>query len=147
MKWKQLQAEGPKTFALVFDKGDEVIDTLTAFAHQQGLTAAHFTGLGAFRRAVLGFFDWDLKDYKRIPVEEQVEVVAFVGDVTCDAEGGTKLHPHVVVSKADGTAHGGHLLEAEARPTLEVVIEGTPADLRRRQDPETGLPLIAIDER
>ena len=75
-------------------------------------------------RSSPGYFDWLKKDYTRIPIEEQVEVLALVGDITLNDE--PKLHTHVVVSKADGTAHGGHLLEAHVRPTLEVIITESP---------------------
>ena len=63
---------------------------------------------------MLGYFDWQTKDYTSIPIVEQVEVLALVGDIALN-DGEPKLHPHVVVSKADGTAHGGHLLEAHVR--------------------------------
>jgi uncharacterized protein len=56
----------------------------------------------------------------------------------------TQVHAHVVVGRADGTAHGGHLLEAHVWPTLEVVLTEAPAHLRRELDEETGLPLIRI---
>ena len=39
---------------------------------------------------------------------------------------------------------GGHLLEAHVRPTLEVLLTESPAHLRRRHDPESGLSLIAV---
>ena len=92
---------------------------------------------------MLGYFDWEKKDYTRIPIEEQVEVLALVGDIASN-DGEPKLHPHVVVGKADGTAHGGHLLEAHVRPTLEVIITESPAHLQRCSDPETGLALIRL---
>lgn len=136
--------EGPqRTFAVVFDKGDEVLESLLAFAKAHGLSAAEFTGLGALSDAVLGYFDWQQKDYKRIPIDEQVEVLNLTGNIAL-ADGEPKLHPHIVVGKADGTAHGGHLLEAHVRPTLEVIITESPAHLQRRSDPETGLALIRI---
>ncbi len=56
------------------------------------------------------------------------------------------LHPHVVVSRADGTAMGGHLLEAHVRPTLEVVLTESPRHLHKRKDAESGLALIAVEE-
>ncbi len=143
MKSKLIHADGQRTFALVFDTGDEVVSSLSDFARQQGLSAARFTGLGAFSDVVLGYFDWEKKDYERIPLAEQVEVVSFIGDVALGDEG-PKLHPHVVVSKRDGSAWGGHLLEAHVRPTLEVVLTEAPAHLHRRHDPESGLALIRL---
>lgn len=130
-----------KSWVLVFDAGDEVIGELRRFAREQGLGASRFTAIGAFRRAVLGYFDWERKDYRRNPVEEQVEVVALSGFIT-EAEDGPAVHAHVALGRADGQAYAGHLLEGHVRPTLELEITESPRHLRRRLDPESGLPLI-----
>lgn len=143
MKSKIIHDQEEKTFILVFDKGDEVVQELTRFAKQHNLTASHCTAIGAFKNAVLGFFDREKKDYKKIPVAEQVEVLSLIGDIAL-SRGEPKLHAHVVLGKADGTAWGGHLLEAHVWPTLEVVLTESPAHLRRTQDDETGLALIDI---
>jgi len=143
MKSKLIYDGPQRTFVVVFDTGDEVLENLLAFAREHRLSAAEFTGIGAFSDAVLGYFDWQKKDYQRIPVDEQVEVLNLTGNIAL-ADGEPKLHPHVVVGKADGTAHGGHLLEAHVRPTLEVIITESPAHLQRRSDPETGLALIRL---
>jgi predicted DNA-binding protein with PD1-like motif len=84
---------------------------------------------------VLGFFDWEKKDYRKIPVVEQVEVVSLLDDVALGPDGKPALHPHVVVSLADGTAMGGHLLEAHVRPTLEVVLTDSPRICISRRTP------------
>lgn len=143
MKSKTLSETGERTWALIFDKGDEPVALLTRFAEEHGLNAASFTAIGAFSEAVTGYFDWEKKDYVRTRVDEQVEVLALTGDIA-EANGKPKVHAHVVLGKRDGTAHGGHLLEARVRPTLEVVLTETPARLVRRHDPETGLALIRI---
>ncbi len=134
---------GRRTYAVVFDPGDEVIEGLTRFAREHDLGASQLTAVGAFSRATLGFFDLDRKEYLPIPIEEQVEVLSLVGDITEDADE-PKVHAHVVVGKRDGTAHGGHILEARVRPTLEVIVVESPRHLRRRTDPATGLALIAL---
>jgi uncharacterized protein len=136
-------ADGERRFAVVLDTDEEAVACLLAFAREQRITAAAFTGIGAFRDVTLGFFDIDRKDYERIRMDEQVEVVTLVGNFATQ-DGEARLHPHVVVSKRDGQAFGGHLLEAHVRPTLEVVVTETSADLRRETDPETGLPLLAL---
>src|SRR5437868_1257155 len=110
MKSKLLHdSEGQKTFALIFDTGDEVMSNLKAFARNSRLGGSRFTAIGAFQNAVLGYFDWTTKDYKRIPVREQVEVVSLVGDVAEGERGQAEIHAHVVLGKSDGTALGGHL--------------------------------------
>jgi predicted DNA-binding protein with PD1-like motif len=141
MKSTLLDATGPRIWALIFDKGDEPVAGLTAFAKAQKLGAAHFTAIGAFSDVTLGYFDRAKRDYKKIPLHEQVEVLSLIGDVALD-KGEPKVHAHVVVGRADGEARGGHLLEAHVWPTLEVVLVESPRHLRKRHDPETGLALI-----
>ena len=137
------EAAGTQTFVIVFNTGDEVTKGLLEFARAQKLEAASLTGIGAFQSVTLGYFELQKRDYKRIAINEQVEVVSLVGNVALGDEG-PKLHAHVVVGKCDGTAHGGHLIEARVRPTLEIVLIETPAHLRRRSDPATGLALIDL---
>ena len=141
MKSTLLDATGPRTWVLIFDKGDEPVAGLTAFAKAQKLGAAHFTAIGAFSDVTLGYFDRAKRDYKKIPLHEQVEVLSLLGDVALD-KGEPKIHAHVVVGRADGEARGGHLLEAHVWPTLEVVLVESPRHLRKRHDPDTGLALI-----
>lgn len=143
MKSKLLSEQGERTFAVVFATGDEVAGGLRKFAEENRLSASHFTAIGAFERVTLGYFDWQEKDYRRIPLLEQVEVLSLIGDIAL-ADGKPKVHAHVVVGKADGTAHGGHLLEAYVRPTLEVVLVESPGHLRRSLDRDSGLALIDL---
>lgn len=145
MKAKILRADRERTFALVFETGDEPMQGLLEFAKREGLTSGHFTAIGAFEDVTLGYFDWARKDYVRIPIREQVEVLSLVGDIALE-KSAPKVHAHVVVGKRDGTAHGGHLLEARVRPTLELMLVDSPGHLRRRFDPGSGLALIDIEE-
>jgi predicted DNA-binding protein with PD1-like motif len=144
MRCKLLDAGPPATYAVVLAKGDEVMRELGHIVREQRIEAASITAIGAFERAVLGYFDWSTKDYKRIPVESQVEVLSLLGDVAVSDKGPT-LHLHTVLGKSDGSTVGGHLLEAHVRPTLEVTLIEPPAHLRKRKDPETGLALIDLE--
>ncbi|MGH8667360.1 MAG: PPC domain-containing DNA-binding protein [Burkholderiales bacterium] len=144
MRTKVLGEGESRTIALVFDSGDEVVSTLERFAQAQGLDAAHFTAIGAFSRATLGYFSWEKKEYLKIPVGEQVEVLTLAGDIALQ-EGKRKVHAHVVLGRRDGSTVGGHLLEAYVRPTLELMLTESPAHLKRAHDPETGLALIRIE--
>lgn len=145
MKAKLLQQDDERVFAVIFETGDDPVAGLTRFAEQEKLGASSFTAIGAFSEAVLGYFDLQKKDYERIPVKEQVEVLALVGDIALQ-NGKPKLHAHVVLGKRDGSACGGHLLEARVRPTLEVILTESPVHLRRVYDPASGLALINVDK-
>jgi predicted DNA-binding protein with PD1-like motif len=143
MRVKLLSDSGERMFAVIFQTGDEPVAGLTAFALEHKLKAASFTAIGAFSEATLGYFEWEKKEYERIAVAEQVEVLALLGDITLQ-DGKPHLHAHVVLGRRDGSACGGHLLEARVRPTLEVIVTEAPAHLRRRRDPDSGLALIDI---
>src|SRR5919204_2913946 len=142
MRAKQL---GGERWILVFDAGDEAMALLTAFAREHDLSAASFTGIGAFSAVELGYFDWETKEYLPIRLDEQVEVLALTGDVALD-EGKPAVHAHVVVGRRDGSAAGGHLLAGHVRPTLELVLTSSPAELRKSYDRSSGLALIDLEE-
>jgi predicted DNA-binding protein with PD1-like motif len=136
------EAEGQKTFLLVLDPGEEAFSAITEFAKAEEIRAASLTALGAFERATVAWFDLATKEYLKIPVEQQVEVLSLVGDIAEDDQGAPSLHAHAVLGLRDGTVRGGHLMEATVRPTLEVTVVEAPSHLRRRKRPELGIALI-----
>lgn len=145
MHCRLIQERQPRTWVVIFEAGEDPVEQLHAFAREHLVATCHFTAIGAFERAVLGYFDVETQAYRRIPVDEQVEVLALTGNIT-DSEDETdkKVHAHVVLGASDGRALGGHLLEAKVRPTLELVLTEAPAHLQRHEDPQTHLPLIGV---
>jgi predicted DNA-binding protein with PD1-like motif len=137
--------DGLRTFVLVLATGDEPIRALTSFAVEQQLSASQFTAIGAFSRAVVAYFEWSSKQYRQIRIDEQVEVLSLIGDITLE-DSRPKVHAHAVLGKSDATAHGGHLIEATVRPTLEIVATELPQHLHRRFDPESGIALIDLSK-
>lgn len=137
------EGEGQRTFALIFDMGDEVMGELKHFAEENRLFGSQFTAVGAFSDATLAFFEWDKRDYKKILVREQVEVLMLGGDIA-EEDGHPKVHGHVVLGRSDGSTIGGHLMEAHVRPTLEVVLTESPVHLHRKMDRRSGLALIDL---
>ena len=143
MKAKLLeQNDGARVYMVVLDTGDEVMSSLLEFVRKERLTAAQVTAIGAFKDAVLFFFDWEKKEYLHRPITEQTEVASLVGDVALGEDDEPMLHIHVVLGQRDCTALAGHLSEAHVRPTLEVMLTETPAHLQRVEDRESGLALI-----
>ena len=141
----KLVNENPRVWVLVLASGEEAKEKITAFAKQEKIAAASFVALGAFQRAVVGYFDWDKKKYMPIPINSQVEVITLVGDIAQDEKGEPSLHAHTVVGLPDGHTRGGHLIEGHVRPTLEVTLSETPAHLVRKKKPALGLALIDIE--
>lgn len=134
--------DGQRTYVLVLETDDEVMACLDQFAAAEKVGAAQMTAIGALAGATLMYFDWDSKDYRRIPVSEQVEVASLIGDIAEGPDGKPSIHVHLVVGRRDGTAMAGHLAEARVRPTLELIVTESPTHLRKVKDAESGLPLI-----
>jgi uncharacterized protein len=145
MQSKQVSNKGEKLWVLVLASGEEAKETIIEFATKEKIRAASFVALGAFSRAVIGYFDWEKKKYIPIPVNSQVEVITLVGDIAEDEKGAPSLHAHIVLGLSDGSTRGGHLIEGYVRPTLEITLTETPAHLVRKKKPELGLALIDIE--
>jgi predicted DNA-binding protein with PD1-like motif len=147
MKSKLLSnIQGRREWAVIFDAGDEVAAGLKEFAQSNGLSAAHFTGIGAFANVTVAWFDLEKQAYQPIEIDEQVEVLSLIGDVA-ESKGEPAVHAHICVAKRDGTAHGGHLQGGLVRPTLELIVIESPAHLRKSFRPEFGLALIDLSEK
>lgn len=142
MQCRRIAEERERTYAVVLETGDPVMESLATLAADEGLTAASFTAIGALSDAELAWFDWEARDYERFGVDEQVEVLTLAGDIARGPDDEAQVHAHVVCGRRGGSTVGGHLIEAHVRPTLEVVLREAPAHLRKRVDAESGLPLI-----
>jgi len=143
MQYKLINNDQQKTYAVILESDEEVMEQLIAFAKKEKVSISQFTAIGAFSETVVGFFDFSIKDYKKIPLKEQMEVLTLNGDITLFNDQ-YKIHAHVILGKEDGRAYGGHLLKATVHPTLEIILNESPAWLRRETDAETGLALIKI---
>jgi uncharacterized protein len=133
-----------KIHVVVLDSGAEAFAELTRYANEAQISGASLTAIGAFERAVVGWFDFTNKTYRKIAVDEQCEVLSAIGDFAVGDDGKASLHVHIVLGLADGSTRGGHLIEGIVRPTLEAVVTETEGGLRRRQRPELGIALIDL---
>ncbi len=146
MRHKLLAEEaGERAFILVLDTGEEAFSSISTFANEQGIAAASVTAIGAFQSATIAFFEFETKEYRNIQVDEQSEALSLMGDVAIADDGSASLHLHAVLGLSDGSTRGGHFVEGQVRPTLEVVIRETPARLRRKHRRDLGLALIDLD--
>jgi predicted DNA-binding protein with PD1-like motif len=135
-----------RSYAVTLGKGDEIMSGMTAFARHERLQAAHFTAIGAIERGLFGWFDKEVKAYRNLPVNDQAEVASLVGDIGL-VNGAPAVHIHAVIVLEDGTARGGHLLQANVWPTLEVFLTDYPAPLLKELDAATDLYLFHPEAR
>jgi uncharacterized protein len=144
MKSKVVEDFDVVTYVVVCDPGDEAVATLQQFARAEQLEASQVTAVGGFERATVGWFDRAARKFRHIPVDEPSEVLSLIGDVA-EGQDGPSLNLHVVLGLSDGTTRGGHLIEGQVFPTLEVIVTEAPAELRRVMRPDIGVALIDLD--
>jgi predicted DNA-binding protein with PD1-like motif len=142
MKHRRIDADGSRTYIVVLETGDEAAASLNLFAAENKLAGSSFKAIGALSSAKVGWFNWQTKKYETAAeFQEQLEVLSLIGDIALK-DGKPVVHAHLIVGRKDGTAHGGHLLEAHVRPTLEIVLTESTQALHKTVDPESGIALI-----
>ena len=120
MKVTELPRTG-RTFFVTMRKGDEIVSGLTEFAEQNHIKTAHFTAVGALDSGVLGWFDPDKRAYKKIPVNQEAEILSLAGNIQLQ-NGKPFVHAHAVVGLSDGSTRGGHLVEGHVSLALQVFV-------------------------
>ena len=153
MKSKQVaESEVGRRYVLVLERDDELMAEVKSFAQRERLRAAEFTGIGAVSSAKLAAFDPDQREYVDIPDPGQSELVSLNGRITLpkDADPANppderQLHVHCVLSREDGSTVAGHVFELVIRPTCEVLVAESAEYVSRREDPDSGLPVISLD--
>jgi uncharacterized protein len=144
MKFRSVTVGAERVFVLVLDQGEDAFKAITEFANKEGISGASLSAIGAFERAKVGWFDLAAKTYRPVAVNEQSEVLSLTGDIAIGDDGKASLHLHAVLGLKDGSVRGGHFLSGVVRPTLEVTIRETVADLRRKKRADLGIALISI---
>jgi predicted DNA-binding protein with PD1-like motif/type 1 glutamine amidotransferase len=135
MKVTDLGKGTGRTFRVNMAKGDEVMSGLTDFAEKYHIRNAHFTGIGALNKGLFGWADPESGNgQKKIELNQEAEIVSFLGSITTDAQGRTNVHGHGSVAYSDGSIHGGHWWEAHVSIIAEIFVteeEGAPAETTR----------------
>ncbi len=130
-------------FVIRFEDGEVFPDQLLSFLEAQSIRGGSLSGLGAVSNAIVAFFDTEAREYRDIELDEQLEVLALVGNVAI-YQGAPLVHAHVTLGRRDGTALGGHLRRATVRPTLEIFLHVVSRPLQRTLDPRYGLSALDL---
>ena len=106
--------KGGRTFRVNFVKGDEIMSGLTEFAEKYRIRNGHFTAIGAIGKGLFGWANPEQRErgQKKIELNEEAEIVSFMGNIYVDDKGRSVVHGHGSVALSDGTVKGGHWWEA-----------------------------------
>ena len=127
------------------ESGEHANSTVLGLLSQEGIGYATLTGLGAVRWLKLAYWNALTRAYEEHELEEQLEVVSLVGNVSL-RDDQPFLHWHVSLGRHDLSMLGGHFLDAIAHPNLEVWIQHEAGAVHRRVEPASGLALMDLPE-
>jgi predicted DNA-binding protein with PD1-like motif len=115
--------KGGHTYRVNMTKGDEILSGLTDFAEKYHIKNAHFTGLGAINNGLFGWTDVESGlGMKKIELNQEAEIVSFLGSISVDAQGRANVHAHGSVALSDGSVKGGHWWEAHISLIAEIFV-------------------------
>lgn len=127
------------------ESGDRVMESLGRLLRAEGIGFAAVNGIGAVRQVRLSYWNAQTREYEAHEVEEQLEVVSLVGNVTLNDDQ-PFLHLHISLGRHDLSVFGGHFNEAIAHPTLEVWLHPETRTVLRGRDESSGLAVMQLPE-
>lgn len=132
-------------YFIVLERGERVVESLTAFCAVNGVHGGVFSAIGAVEEVSIGYYNLPKKEYVWENLEGIFEVASMTGNVTL-VEGGPFLHTHALLTSASGTGRvvGAHVREVTTAVTLEVVLTVFAEPLERTFNDTIGLNLCTL---
>ena len=124
-------------WTLRLDRGEEIVESVRAFAAREGLRSGIVSGIGAVGETDVGFFDPGTRTYATRRFEGDHEIGALTGNLS-ELEGQSFPHLHIVLAGPDFVAHTGHLFRGVVSVTCELQIVTDPAVMLRLSRPDLG---------
>lgn len=131
------------TLVIRMDKGEEIVEQLTAVAAREHIALAEVSALGAVGSFTAGVFYPGEKAYHANDFTGDFEIVSLTGTVT-EMDGKPYLHLHMSAGDRKGRVWGGHLNRAVVSATCEMVVRILDGHVGRAFSPEIGLNLLAF---
>ena len=130
-----------QSFVLRFDADEEVFEGLTKFMKAQQISSCFFSGIGACASVELAFFNPHIKDYRKKPFFEEMEIISLIGNGSLK-DGQPAIHAHGMFGRTDFSTIGGHVFKLVVSVTCEVTLNKLQGKLERTNNPDFNLNLL-----
>lgn len=134
-------AKEPGKYLLRFDRGEELVAGLAAFAAQERTPGASFSALGAAEKVVISFYSERTKKYEDMLIKDELEISSLAGNIGWK-EREAVVHAHGVFSDKNMKTFGGHVKKCVVSFTCEVALSVFGKKVERQFDETTGLNLL-----
>ncbi|TFH10890.1 MAG: DNA-binding protein [Candidatus Thorarchaeota archaeon] len=132
-----------RVIVLRLEPGEDILKSLEKIVAKHKLQSGHLSLIGAVSKVHLGYYDLHEKVYKDFTIDEDLEIVSCVGNISRLKEDYV-VHAHVVASDVNGRCYAGHLMEGcVVSITIEIVITEI-SEMSRARDEATGLNLLDL---
>ncbi len=101
--------------------GADLLEELNKLVKVEGVELGALSGIGALRKAAVGIFDLEKREYIVNEFDEEMEICALTGNVSLK-EGEPFVHAHLSLSDRQGRAFGGHLMPGCEIFVAEVIL-------------------------
>jgi uncharacterized protein len=135
------QVSPTRTFMGGLDHNDDLLEALTKICINEGIQLGRVEAIGAVKKAALGYYDQDKKEYSYFTIERHLEILNLTGNISLK-DGKPFVHAHVTLADDEGNSFGGHLIPGTVIFACEAIIQAFDGpDFKREVEPVTGLPL------
>jgi len=132
-----------RVIVIRLEPGEDILKSIEKIVAESKLLSGHLSLIGAVSKVHLGYFNLEEMSYKDFTVDEDLEIVSCVGNISRLDEGYV-VHAHVVASDETGKCYAGHLMEGcTVSVTIEIVITEF-TEMTRARDERTGLNLLDL---
>ncbi|UCD01004.1 MAG: DNA-binding protein [Promethearchaeota archaeon] len=123
---------------------EDLINSIIDLVKKYNIKSGIVNCIGALKKITIGYFDIESKEYLTRTIEEYVELVSCIGNITF-IDGNPIIHLHASIGARDYSIIGGHLIQ----PTIvsitgEIYILEVDKKIKRATNPQFSLSLLAI---
>ncbi len=121
--------------------GEEVVETLKKFCEDNKIKLGTINGIGAVKKATIGFYNLETKKYYPKELDGDYEITSLLGNIST-MNGEVYLHLHINLADSNYNTLGGHLNSAVIGGVGEFIIEEIEGEIERGFNEDVGLNLL-----
>ncbi|MEO5370429.1 MAG: DNA-binding protein [Magnetococcus sp. DMHC-1] len=136
-----LEVKPDRIFMGKLTHDSDLLEKLNRICQEKNITSGWLEGLGAVKRARVGFYDQNTQEYRYVDLDAPLEITHLVGNIS-SRDGQPFVHAHITFADHKGAAYGGHLAPGTIVFAGEILIRSfASTEFSRALDPVTGLYL------